>query len=215
VISTSPKIDTITQAVQSPELDGFDLDVTLVKVAESADLVKLTGDGSGSTYGACTTSVARPKVTCPADQSRRVPNSSRTTMNLSAVPLPTGDFTIGKKFGFEAGHRLPDLPAEHKCARQHGHSYEVEVIVTAPVLEEPGFVTDFGALAPFKKFLDIDLDHRNLHEILPFEPTSERLAQFLAGWFIQNVQPTISGRLVAVLVRETGSSWARFDVEGQ
>ncbi|WP_330351771.1 6-pyruvoyl trahydropterin synthase family protein [Streptomyces sp. NBC_00582] len=136
-------------------------------------------------------------------------------MDLSSVPLPPGAFTIGKKFGFEAGHRLPGLASEHKCSRQHGHSYEVEVILTAPQLEEPGFVTDFGALAPFKEFLDTDLDHRNLHEILPFEPTSERLAQFLAGWFIHNLQPKIHGRLVAVLVRETASSWARFDVEEQ
>ncbi|MFF3140929.1 6-carboxytetrahydropterin synthase, partial [Streptomyces sp. NPDC057927] len=65
------------------------------------------------------------------------------------------------------------------------------------------------------EFLNTELDHHNLHEILPCEPTSERLAQFLAGWFSQNLQPTIPGRLVAVLVRETGSSWARFDVEGR
>lgn len=136
-------------------------------------------------------------------------------MDLGSVPLPSGVFTIGKAFSFEAGHRLPGLPPDHKCSRQHGHSYEVEVILTASTLKGPGFVTDFGSLAPFKKFLDAELDHRNLHELLPFEPTSERLAQFLAGWFIQNLQPTIPGRLVAVLVRETKSSWARFDVEGR
>jgi 6-pyruvoyltetrahydropterin/6-carboxytetrahydropterin synthase len=136
-------------------------------------------------------------------------------MDLGSVPLPPGGFTIGKKFAFEAGHRLPGLPPEHKCGRQHGHSYEVEIVLTASTLEEPGFVTDFGALAPFKTFLDDELDHRNLHKILPFEPTSERLAQFLAGWFIQNVQPTIPGCLVAVVVRETSRSWARFDVAAQ
>ncbi|MGW2652131.1 6-pyruvoyl trahydropterin synthase family protein [Streptomyces sp. NPDC001478] len=134
-------------------------------------------------------------------------------MDLSSVPLPPGIVSIGKTFGFEAGHRLPALPPTHKCSRQHGHGYEVEVILTAPTLEEPGFVTDFGALAPFKQFLADELDHRNLHEILPFAPTSELLAQFLAGWFIQNIQPEIPGRLVAVCVRETASSWARFDVE--
>ncbi|MFE4212258.1 6-pyruvoyl tetrahydropterin synthase family protein [Streptomyces sp. NPDC056844] len=136
-------------------------------------------------------------------------------MDFSSISLPSGDFTIGKTFSFEAGHRLPGLPDEHKCSRQHGHSYEVEVILTAPSLGGPGFVTDFGSLAPFKEFLNTELDHHNLHEILPFDPTSERLAQFLAGWFIQNLQPAISGRLVAVLVRETQSSWARFDVGGQ
>jgi 6-pyruvoyltetrahydropterin/6-carboxytetrahydropterin synthase len=134
-------------------------------------------------------------------------------MDFAAIPLPSGTFTIGKTFDFEAGHRLRGLPPGHKCSRQHGHSYKVEVILTAPSLEDPGFVTDFGALAPFKTFLDTELDHQPLDEILPFEPTSERLAQWLAGWFIHNVQPDIPGTLVAVLVRETSSSWARFEVE--
>jgi 6-pyruvoyltetrahydropterin/6-carboxytetrahydropterin synthase len=134
-------------------------------------------------------------------------------MDTSSVPMPSGTFTIGKTFDFEAGHRLPGLPPEHKCSRQHGHSYQIEIVLTAPTLEDSGFVTDFGDLAPFKKFLDTALDHHNLHEILPFEPTSERLARFLAGWFIQHVEPTISGRVVAVRVRETARSWAQFDVE--
>ncbi|MEU7068323.1 6-carboxytetrahydropterin synthase [Streptomyces sp. NPDC046161] len=128
------------------------------------------------------------------------------------VPLPAGTFTIGKMFDFEAGHRLSSLPPGHKCAEQHGHSYQVEVVLTAPALEAPGFVTDFGDLAPFKRFLDTELDHHNLHEILPFEPTSELLAQYLAAWFIQNVEPGIPGSLVAVQVRETPRSWARFHV---
>ncbi|MGW0708908.1 6-pyruvoyl trahydropterin synthase family protein [Streptomyces sp. NPDC002643] len=137
------------------------------------------------------------------------------TSVLASVSLPPGTTTIGKTFTFEAGHRLPGLPPDHKCNRQHGHSYEVEVTLSASTLEAPGFVTDFGALAPFKFFLDTELDHRNLHEILPFDPTSERLAQFLAGWFIQNLEPHIPGRLVSVIVRETERSWARFDVEEQ
>lgn len=134
-------------------------------------------------------------------------------MGFISVPLPPGTFTIGKTFDFEAGHRLPGLPPEHKCSRQHGHSYQVEVILTATTLENPGFVTDYGDLAPFKKFLDTEFDHHNLHEILPLEPTSEHLAQYLAGWFIQNIEPDIPGRLDAVRVRETERSWAHFAVE--
>ncbi|WP_405728698.1 6-carboxytetrahydropterin synthase [Streptomyces sp. NBC_00028] len=137
------------------------------------------------------------------------------TSLIPSVPMPSGTSTIGKTFTFEAGHRLPGLPPEHKCNRQHGHSYQVEVALTADALEAPGFVTDFGALAPFKEFLDTELDHRNLHEALPFEPTSELLAQFLAGWFIQTLEPHIPGRLVSVTVRETGRSWARFTMEEQ
>ena len=52
--------------------------------------------------------------------------------------------TIGKRFSFEAGHHLGGLPDGHKCARPHGHSYTVEVIVTAGELTGPGFVTDFA-----------------------------------------------------------------------
>ncbi|MFJ2218360.1 6-pyruvoyl trahydropterin synthase family protein [Streptomyces sp. NPDC101062] len=136
-------------------------------------------------------------------------------MDFSSIPLPSGTHTISKMFGFEAGHRLSSLPSGHKCASQHGHSYTVEVVLTAPALASPGFVTDFGALDPFKKFLATELDHRNLHEILPFEPTSEHLARFLAGWFIQNVEPAIPGRLASVQVHETERSSARFDVAGR
>ncbi|MFF2941221.1 6-carboxytetrahydropterin synthase [Streptomyces niveus] len=35
------------------------------------------------------------------------------------------------------------MSSEHKCSRQHEHSYEVEAILAAPSLEEPEFVTDF------------------------------------------------------------------------
>ncbi|PWV57262.1 6-carboxytetrahydropterin synthase [Nocardiopsis sp. L17-MgMaSL7] len=131
----------------------------------------------------------------------------------TVVSPPAGTHTIGKTFEFEAGHRLEGLPPGHKCSRQHGHSYQVEVILTAPALTGPGFVTDFGDLAPFKAYLDTELDHHYLNDVLPFEPTSENLAGYLAGWFIHHVEPGLPGRLVAVRVRETTRSWARFDVE--
>ncbi|NUR25381.1 MAG: FxLD family lantipeptide [Catenulispora sp.] len=38
--------------------DGFELDVTLVEVGDTAGLVSLTDDGCGETCGACTTNVA-------------------------------------------------------------------------------------------------------------------------------------------------------------
>ena len=36
---------------------------------------------------------------------------------------------IFKEFSFEAAHRLPNVPAGHKCARLHGHSFRVEITV--------------------------------------------------------------------------------------
>ncbi|OXM50280.1 6-carboxytetrahydropterin synthase QueD [Amycolatopsis thailandensis] len=134
-------------------------------------------------------------------------------MDTATAQLPDGKFEIGKTFTFEAGHRLTGLPPEHKCSRQHGHSYTVEIILTATTLQAPGFVTDFADLDPVKQFLDRTLDHHNLPDVLPIEPTSELLAQYLAGWFLQHVEPTIHGELIAVRVRETGRSWAQFTVD--
>lgn len=49
-------------------------------------------------------------------------------------------FRIGKRFTFEAAHQLANLPEGHKCGRLHGHSYNVEVVLTATELTGPGFV---------------------------------------------------------------------------
>lgn len=40
------------------ESDEFELDVTLLEVADPAGLVNITNDNCGSTCGACTTGVA-------------------------------------------------------------------------------------------------------------------------------------------------------------
>ena len=51
---------------------------------------------------------------------------------------------IFREFTFEAAHRLPNVPAGHKCARLHGHSYRVEVHVTGRSATTSGWVMDFG-----------------------------------------------------------------------
>ena len=54
----SPNITHTTAASPTTASDGFDLDVTLIEVGDSAGLVNLTDDGCGETCGACTTNVA-------------------------------------------------------------------------------------------------------------------------------------------------------------
>ena len=51
---------------------------------------------------------------------------------------------VFKEFTFEAAHRLPNVPAEHKCARLHGHSFRVTVHVEGDVGRESAWVTDFA-----------------------------------------------------------------------
>ncbi|MCX5327827.1 FxLD family lanthipeptide [Streptomyces sp. NBC_00140] len=56
----SPQVQSQTSALPPSAIaaDGFDLDVTLVEVADVAGLINLTDDGCGSTCGACVSSVA-------------------------------------------------------------------------------------------------------------------------------------------------------------
>jgi 6-pyruvoyltetrahydropterin/6-carboxytetrahydropterin synthase len=120
-------------------------------------------------------------------------------------------FSIGKRFTFDAAHVLHGLPAGHKCGRLHGHTYTVELHLQAETLIAPGFVTDFADLAPFGRYLDEQFDHRLLNDVLAAEPTSEELAAHFFAWCAQYLAPTLSGgRIVAVRVSETPSSWAEF-----
>lgn len=119
--------------------------------------------------------------------------------------------TIGKRFSFDAAHVLHSLPADHKCARLHGHTYTVELQPTADVLVRPGFVVDFADLAPFAAYLEERFDHRFLNEVLDEEPTSELLATHFFRWCVTNLEPTLrGGRIAAVRVAETPSSWAEY-----
>ena len=53
---------------------------------------------------------------------------------------------IFKEFVFESAHRLPNVAADHKCARIHGHSFRAEVHVTGRIGDDTGWVMDYGDL---------------------------------------------------------------------
>ncbi len=122
-------------------------------------------------------------------------------------------YRIGKRFTFQAAHHLPDLPTGHKCARPHGHGYQVEVIVAAADLVPPGFVIDFAELAPVHRYLDDRFDHRDLNEVLDEPPSSERLARHLYDWCAANLTLRHGAQVEAVRVAETGSTWAVYRPE--
>jgi 6-pyruvoyltetrahydropterin/6-carboxytetrahydropterin synthase len=87
---------------------------------------------------------------------------------------------LRKSFQIEAAHRLPNVPAGHKCARLHGHSWIIEVVIDGPVGEHTGWVMDYADLkALFRPIYD-QLDHNYLNEIPGLEnPTSEHLALWI------------------------------------
>lgn len=119
-------------------------------------------------------------------------------------------YQISKRFPFEAAHWLSGLPEGHKCSRLHGHSYTVEVLLEATDLTEPGFVVDFGELAPLKRHLDEFYDHQLLNEILDNPPTSENLAKVLFDWCSAHIPLPDGARLTAVRISETATTWAEY-----
>jgi 6-pyruvoyltetrahydropterin/6-carboxytetrahydropterin synthase len=87
---------------------------------------------------------------------------------------------LERSYRFEAAHSLPRVPPGHKCARMHGHSYQIEVAIEGEVDAERGWVMDFADIDERVAPLVRQLDHQVLNEIEGLtNPTSELLAQWL------------------------------------
>ena len=116
---------------------------------------------------------------------------------------------IFKAFTLESAHRLPNVPAGHKCARVHGHSFRVEIHVSGPVDDHLGWVMDFADVKAAFDPLYRQLDHHYLNDVPGLEnPTSENLAK----WIWQQLEPALP-QLSAVVVHETCTSGARYTGE--
>jgi len=114
---------------------------------------------------------------------------------------------IFKVFRIEAAHRLPRVPPGHKCARLHGHSFEIEVHLEGPVGDDSGWVADFADIGAAFAPLHEQLDHRYLNDIEGLEnPTSENLAR----WVWAALSPRLP-LLARVVIRETCTSGCSYD----
>ena len=114
---------------------------------------------------------------------------------------------ITQAFHFEAAHRLPKVPATHRCYNMHGHSYRVEVTLKGAVDPATGFVADFfdieAAFAPAMK----TLDHHCLNDIEGLDnPTAENIAV----WIWKKLKPVLP-MLASVRVFETPHCWAEYE----
>ncbi len=106
---------------------------------------------------------------------------------------------LRKTFQFEAAHLLPGLPKSHKCRRLHGHSFQVEVVVSGECDPKLGWVLDYADITSAFKPLWEKLDHRYLNEVAGLEnPTSENIAL----WIWKRLKPRLP-LLTEVVVAET------------
>jgi 6-pyruvoyltetrahydropterin/6-carboxytetrahydropterin synthase len=109
---------------------------------------------------------------------------------------------IYKQFNIEAAHHLPNVPPGHKCARLHGHSFQVTIHVAGTVNEPMGWVTDFADIKTAFAPLYEQLDHHYLNEIAGLEnPTSETIVR----WIWQHLKPRLPN-LCKITLQETCTS---------
>ena len=118
---------------------------------------------------------------------------------------------IFKEFVFDAAHMLTFMPEGHPCARLHGHSFRVEVVIDGQP-DENGLVMDLGDVEGELKRVRAELDHSYLNEIAGLEqPTLERLTE----WIWQRLEGSLSGLSEITIRRDDKQTITEYRINGR
>lgn len=88
-------------------------------------------------------------------------------------------YYVSKRMEIAVSHKLT-LSYESKCANIHGHNLIITVYCKAKEPNKDGMVMDFKHI---KQKIHGYLDHGNLNELLPFNPTAENIAKWIVAQF--------------------------------
>lgn len=120
--------------------------------------------------------------------------------------MPT--YTLRVRERFEAAHRLTSYRGKPEPV--HGHSWQVEAVLTTDRLDDEGMGFDFVAVQSALRELTAKLDHRDVNSVPPFDrlsPTTERIA----AWFHDELASRLEGApLTEVTVWEGPSCSATY-----
>lgn len=121
---------------------------------------------------------------------------------------------ISKSFTFEASHVLPKHTG--KCARLHGHSWQLEVSIEGPISLETGFVADYSKL---KALVDLEiiqrLDHKHLgYGLAQHSGSDTNLFPPLGLHFYPSSENLVVaiGKILQPLVKELGTDVQLYEV---
>ena len=140
----------------------------------------------------------------PGIQQVGIHSTAHSGVDLDA----SGQAHVWRRYRFQAAHRLPHVPAGHKCGRMHGHGFEV-ILHANQDLEERDLSVDYDHLDEVWAPLHMQLNYQCLNEIEGLaNPTSE----VISAWLWARLKPQLP-ELSWVTVYETGSCGANFDGE--
>ncbi len=108
-------------------------------------------------------------------------------------------YEIRVRSRFEAAHHLTSYRGSPEPV--HGHSWEVEVCILCPELNEEGFGVDFVEVKASLDDLIAPFDHGDINSVPPFDtisPTAENVAR----WVCDQMSERLGSPIEAVLVQE-------------
>lgn len=135
-------------------------------------------------------------------------------------------FRVQKELTWDMAHALANY--EGKCKKIHGHTWKAIISYRGQVLDKAEMLMDFGNFKSVKEWIDQNWDHNCLLSsayphaevlqealgvewgivITPFNPTSERVAEFLHAKTVELLK--VPRWNVEVTVFETCTSGATY-----
>jgi 6-pyruvoyltetrahydropterin/6-carboxytetrahydropterin synthase len=119
-------------------------------------------------------------------------------------------YEITERYGFVATHQLHGLPDTHPCGGVHQHRWFVEVVLAPRRLLPSDGPSELALLEPVRRYIAEELDGRHLNDLLVGAATPVRLAEHLAMWCREELAPTMSRSLCAVVISADVNSRARY-----
>ncbi len=132
----------------------------------------------------------------------------QSTANQGVVVDSRDHAHVWRRYRFQAAHRLPHVPAGHKCGRMHGHGFEA-IVHADQDIADTDLSVDYDLLDELWAPSASMVEYRCLNDVAGLEnPTSE----LISSWLWQRLEPALP-QLSWMTVYETASCGATFDGE--